>query len=82
MLPTCGMGAGTATPVEISERSLREIYLAPFKAVFQQGGSRSVMCSYNAVNGIPCADSRWLLTDIIRDEWGFKGYVDSYWGAA
>jgi beta-glucosidase len=75
-------GGRDSHAVEISERSLREIYLAPFKAVFQQGGSRSVMCSYNAVNGIPAADSHWLLTDILRGEWGFKGYVVSDWGAA
>lgn len=75
-------GGRDSHSVQISERSLRETYLAPFKAVFQQGGSRSVMCSYNAVNGIPCADSKWLLTDILRNEWGFKGYVVSDWGAA
>ncbi|MHB8637747.1 MAG: glycoside hydrolase family 3 N-terminal domain-containing protein [Fimbriimonadaceae bacterium] len=75
-------GGRDSHSVEISERSLREIYLAPFKAVFQQGGSRSVMCSYNAVNGVPVADSKWLLTDILRNEWGFKGYVVSDWGAA
>jgi beta-glucosidase len=75
-------GGRDSHAVEISERSLREIYLAPFKAVFQQGGSRSVMCSYNAVNGIPAADSKWLLTDILRGEWGFQGYVVSDWGAA
>ena len=75
-------GGRDSHSVQISERSLREIYLAPFKAVFQQGGSRSVMCSYNAVNGVPAADSKWLLTDILRTEWGFKGYVVSDWGAA
>ncbi len=75
-------GGRDSHAVEISERSLREIYLEPFKAVFQQAGARSVMCSYNAVNGIPAADNHWLLTDILRGEWGFKGYVVSDWGAA
>lgn len=75
-------GGRDSHAVEISERSLREIYLAPFEALFKEGGSRSVMCSYNAVNGIPCADSHWLLTDILRGEWGFQGYVVSDWGAA
>ncbi|HLK13646.1 MAG TPA: glycoside hydrolase family 3 N-terminal domain-containing protein, partial [Fimbriimonadaceae bacterium] len=75
-------GGRDSHSVQISERSLREIYLAPFKAAFQKGGARSVMCSYNAVNGVPAADSKWLLTDILRGEWGFKGYVVSDWGAA
>jgi beta-glucosidase len=75
-------GGRDSNSVQISERSLRDIYMAPFKAVFQEGGSRSVMCSYNAVNGVPCASDPWLLTDVLRKEWGFHGYVVSDWGAA
>ena len=40
------------------------------------------MCSYNAVNGVPCASDPWLLTDVLRKQWGFTGYVVSDWGAA
>jgi beta-glucosidase len=68
--------------VHISERQLRDIYMEPFRAVFEEGGARSVMCSYNAVNGVPCADDPWLLTDVLRKEWGFTGYVISDYGAA
>jgi len=75
-------GGRDSNAVEISLRSLFDIYLAPFKACFEEGGSRSVMCSYNAVNGVPCASDHWLLTDVLRGEWGFNGYVVSDWGAA
>lgn len=75
-------GGRDSNSVHISERQLRDIYLEPFRACFQEGGSRSVMCSYNAVNGVPCASDPWLLTKVLRDEWGFKGYVVSDWGAA
>jgi beta-glucosidase len=75
-------GGRDSNSVHISERQLRDIYMEPFRAVFEEGGARSVMCSYNAVNGIPCADDPWLLTDVLRKEWGFKGYVISDYGAA
>ncbi|MFI5385093.1 MAG: glycoside hydrolase family 3 N-terminal domain-containing protein [Fimbriimonadales bacterium] len=75
-------GGRDSHAVEISMRSLFDVYMAPFKAVFQEAGARSVMCSYNAVNGVPCASDHWLLTDVLRGEWGFKGYVVSDWGAA
>ncbi len=74
-------GGRDSHSVQISERSLREIYLPPFKAVFQQGGARSVMSSYNSVNGRPATASRWLLTDILRKELGFQGYVVSDYGS-
>jgi len=75
-------GGRDSNSVHISERQLRDIYMEPFRACFQEGGSRSVMCSYNAVNGIPCACDPWLLSKVLRNEWGFKGYVVSDWGAA
>jgi len=59
----------------IDERAMREIYLSPFEVLVRQGGLDSVMCSYNYVNGFPACSSKHLLTDILRDEWGFKGYV-------
>jgi len=77
-----GDGGRDSYSVHVSERQLRDIYLEPFRAVVEEGGARSLMCSYNAVNGIPCADDHWLLTDVLRGEYGFKGYVVSDWGAA
>lgn len=75
-------GGRDSNSVHISERQLRDIYMEPFRAAVQEGGARSVMCSYNAVNGVPCADDPWLLTDVLRKEWGFTGYVISDYGAA
>lgn len=75
-------GGRDSNSVHISERQLRDIYMEPFRAVVEEGGARSIMCSYNAVNGVPCADDHWLLTDVLRREWGFKGYVISDYGAA
>ena len=75
-------GGRDSHAVEISMRSLFDVYMPPFKACFEEGGSRSVMCSYNAVNGLPCASDPWLLTDVLRGDFGFKGYVVSDWGAA
>jgi beta-glucosidase len=74
-------GGRDSNAVEISERSVREIYMAPFKAVFQEGGARSVMAAYNSLNGLPCSSSRWLLTDVLRGEWGFGGFVVSDYGS-
>lgn len=59
---------------DISERSLREIYLPPYKAAVD-AGALTVMTSFNDLNGIPATANRWLFTDILRKEWGFKGFV-------
>jgi len=66
----------------IPERALREIYFPGFKACVQEGGGKTVMSAYNAINGEYCAQNRWLLTDVLRGEWGFEGFVVSDWGAA
>lgn len=66
---------------EIDERALREIYLAAFEGAVKNKKPWTVMCSYNRVNGLHVADSREFLTDILRKEWGFDGYVMSDWGA-
>jgi beta-glucosidase len=65
----------------VSERALREIYLPQFEAAVKQGGAGAVMCSYNKVNGTYACENSHLLTDILRDDWGFTGFVMSDWGA-
>jgi beta-glucosidase len=63
--------------VNISERVLRETFLHPFKNCFEQAGAISVMASYNEIDGVPSHASKWLLRDVLRKEWGFKGFVVS-----
>ncbi len=67
--------------VEGDERTLQEIYLPQFKAAVMEGGSLSVMCSYNRINTIYACENKHLLTDILKNDWGFKGFVVSDWGA-
>lgn len=62
-------------------RTMREIYLAPFETAVKEGKPATVMCGYNKINGIHCSDSKGLLTDILRKEWGFDGLVVTDWGA-
>ena len=70
-----------AAPANYAERALREEFLAPFQAVVQEAGIGSVMASYNEINGIPAHVNSWLLKDVLRDEWGFTGFVISDgWG--
>ena len=66
---------------KISERWLREYYLPAFEACIRRGHAESIMSAYNAINGIPCTANPWLLNKVLRDEWGFKGYVVSDCGA-
>jgi beta-glucosidase len=66
---------------EVDERTLREIYLAGFERVVTEAKPWMVMCSYNKVNGTYASEHRWLLTDVLRTEWGFDGSVVSDWGA-
>ena len=66
---------------EMDERTLREIYLPAFEKVVKEGKTRSLMCAYNAINGTFCAENKMLLTDILRDEWGYEGFVVTDWGA-
>ena len=66
-------------PCDVSERTLREVFFPPFKEALQQGGDWNVMMSHNELNGIPCHTNRWLMQDILRDEWGFRGFVVSDW---
>ncbi len=66
----------TANP-QISERQLREYYLPAFEMCVREGKSASIMSAYNAINDVPCTANPWLLTKVLRNDWGFNGYVVS-----
>lgn len=61
----------------ISERNLREYYLPAFESCIKEGKAQSIMSAYNAINDVPCTLNPWLLTQVLRKEWGFNGYVVS-----
>jgi beta-glucosidase len=65
----------------IDERTLHEIYLPAFKAAVEEADAWTVMSAYNLVNGVHCAESPYLLNDVLRKEFGFKGFVVSDWGS-
>ncbi len=66
---------------EVDERTLHEIYLPAFKAAIQRGGALAVMAAYNPLNGVHCSENKYLLTDVLKGMWKFKGLVMSDWGA-
>ena len=72
--PEAGTNCG---PAVCSPRMLRETFLPPFLAAIREGGAISVMASYNEIDGVPSHANRWLLRDLLRKEWGFKGFVVS-----
>jgi beta-glucosidase len=65
----------------IDERTLREIYLAAFEGAVKQASPWTIMCSYNRINGYHSAQNKWLLTEVLRNDWGYDGLVMSDWGA-
>ncbi len=76
-----GDGGRDSSAVFFSERILREIFFPPFKASIQKAKALSLMAAYNSINGIPSSSNKHLLTDILRDEWGFDGFVVSDYGS-
>ena len=74
--------AGSNTsPVSIGEREARSTFLYVFEKAVRDGGAMGIMAAYHDLDGIPCVDNKWLLTDVLRKEWGFKGFVLSDLGA-
>lgn len=67
--------------VEADERTLREIYLKGFEIAVKKSNPASVMCAYNKYQSVWCSENKYLLNDILKEEWGFKGFIVSDWGA-
>lgn len=66
---------------QVDERTLRELYLPAFEAVVRRAHPETVMCSYPRINNVHASDNHWLLTDVLRRDWGFEGLVVTDWGA-
>lgn len=66
---------------DVDERPLREIYLRAFETIVRRDAPLTIMCSYNKINGVLASENHWLLTQVLRDTWGFRGVVISDWGA-
>ncbi len=70
-----GAGGRDSNESHSSERALREVYYKPFERCIKDGGAKSIMTSYNSLDGMPCACNGYLLNDVLRNEWGFDGFV-------
>jgi beta-glucosidase len=76
--PESGTNVG---PASLGERTLRDVFFYPFEVAVKQGHARSLMPSYNEIDGIPSHANRWMLRDVLRGEWGFDGTIVSDWHA-
>ncbi|MCC8152850.1 MAG: glycoside hydrolase family 3 C-terminal domain-containing protein [Tannerellaceae bacterium] len=76
-IPVGGRDGGARTDPHVAPREMRTLYLEPFRVAFQEAGALGVMSSYNDYDGVPVSGSHYFLTEILRNEWGFKGYVVS-----
>ena len=76
-IPVGGRDGKTRTDPKVAPREMRTLYLEPFRVAFAEAGALGTMSSYNDYDGVPISGSRWFLTDLLRKEWGFKGYVVS-----
>jgi beta-glucosidase len=74
-------GGSNIAPVFVSEREARSTFFFPFEKAVREGGAMGIMAAYHELDGIPCVFNKWLLTDVLRKEWGFKGFVLSDLGA-
>jgi beta-glucosidase len=72
-----GQGGRDSYPIDLSLRFLKEYHLPPFRVAVSEAGARSVMTAYNSVDGRPATQNPWLLTDLLKDDWGFEGFVIS-----
>ncbi len=72
-------GGLNASPMDMSERKMRELHLPPFKVAVEEAKVATVMTAHNEINGIPCHGNSWLINDILRDELGFDGFIVSDW---
>ena len=68
-----------AAPMDVSERTLREVFLPPYKAAVEEANVFTLMAAHNELNGIPCHADKWMMTNIMRGEYGFKGFIVSDW---
>ena len=72
-----GDGGRDSWPIEVSVRQLEEVWFPPFRSAVQLGRARSIMSAYNSVDGLPASQNGWLLSDVLRSQWGFDGFVIS-----
>jgi len=70
-------GGRNTAQVHVGVRELREVFLYPFEAAVKEGGALSVMAAYHEIDGVPCHTNYWLLTEVLRGEWSFRGFVVS-----
>ncbi|HEX7019595.1 MAG TPA: glycoside hydrolase family 3 N-terminal domain-containing protein [Gemmatimonadaceae bacterium] len=77
LVANVGDGGRDSYPIDFDERLLEETFFPPFRSAIQDAGAQSVMSAYNSVNGEPATQNHWLLTDVLRQRWGFHGFVIS-----